>query len=139
MSTYVFHFELDTPPARDKLLCATLDGQHLRAERVSFQGPARLAGNLCTTRASLSLCGVGLRAPPTSLHISSSPPLSPGGVLETTEECIQLSWSHRAAWQVESAQQALSSSAAQRQELLLLGAMEMQLEEHQLSPGLWTA
>lgn len=67
------------------------------------------------------------------------PQLSPGGVLETTEECIQLPWFRRAAWQGESAQQALSTSAAQRQELLFLGAMERQLEEHQLSPGLWTA
>lgn len=56
INTYVFDFELDTPPPADELLCATLDGQHLCAERVSFQGPAHLTWDLCATT-SLASCG----------------------------------------------------------------------------------
>lgn len=42
------------------------------------------------------------------------------------------------AWQWESVQQTLSTSDGQRLELLSLGALEMQLEEYQLSPQPWT-
>lgn len=55
MDTHVFQFELGTSPSRDKLLCVTLDGQHLRAERISFQGPAHLTWDLCATR-NLAFC-----------------------------------------------------------------------------------
>lgn len=85
--TYVFHFELGTPPSRDRLLGAALDGQHLCAERVSFQGPARVSWDLCA-RSLASCCwwpycrpftisrgcdGAGPRPPQKPLHATSSP------------------------------------------------------------------